>query len=210
MQLSFTLPEFLTGKVLFLWQIASHHRTRCHGNKTFSFSCFDNVLKVFRDFSRFSSVWPFSIHCASYAGSAMFLFFKTQTKNNPQNCSLISTDCLSAIRPSYSLSLSFKASAFYDNLTQKQQFALCGAKLLCLCSKSLPKCEEVALLPWTCLADGVFPCYTMQLNVIQGIGGEEEGGVRISTHGKKVMKCAFTAMISISAVSMPYSLCCET
>lgn len=50
----------------------------------------------------------------------------------------------------------------------------------------------------------------MQLNVFWGIGGEEAGGVRISAHGKKVVKCAFTAMISIAAVSMPYSLCCET
>lgn len=47
----------------------------------------------------------------------------------------------------------------------------------------------------------------MQLNVFWGIGGEEIGGVRISTPGKKVMKCTLTAMISISSVSMPYSLC---
>lgn len=50
----------------------------------------------------------------------------------------------------------------------------------------------------------------MQLNVFWGIGGEKEGGVRFSTHGKKVMKCAFTAMIFVSADSMPCSLCCET
>lgn len=84
-----------------------HHRTRCHGNKAFSFSYFNNVLKVFRVFPPFSSAWPFSIYCASYAVSAMPLFFKTQTKNNPQNCSSISTDSLSAILPSYSLSLSY-------------------------------------------------------------------------------------------------------
>lgn len=47
----------------------------------------------------------------------------------------------------------------------------------------------------------------MQLNVFWGIGGEEIGGVRISTLGKKVMKYALTAMISISSVSVPYSLC---
>lgn len=47
----------------------------------------------------------------------------------------------------------------------------------------------------------------MQLNVFWGTGGEEIGGVRISTLGKKVMKCALTAMISISSVSVPYSLC---
>lgn len=83
-------------------------------------------------------------------------------------------------------------------------------KFLRLCPKALPKGEGEALLLRTCLADEVFPCYTMQLNVFWGIGGEEAGGVRISTNGKKVVKCAFTAMISISAVSMPYSLCCET
>lgn len=48
----------------------------------------------------------------------------------------------------------------------------------------------------------------MQLNVFWGTGGEETGGVRISTPGKKVMKCALTEMISISSVSVPYSLCC--
>jgi len=73
-------------------------------------------------------------------------------------------------------------------------------KFLCLCPKALPEGEGEVLLQWTCLADDVFPCYAMQLNVFWGIGVEEAGGVRISTHGKQVIKCAFTAMISISAV----------
>lgn len=75
--------------------------------------------------------------------------------------------------------------------------------------KNSPKGWRRALLLGNCIADSFFACYVMQLNVFWGTGGEATGAVRISTHGKQMTICALTVMISISAVSMPYSLLCS-
>lgn len=100
--------------------------------------------------------------------------------------------------------------AFCNNLTTNQQFALCDTKFLCLCPKALPKGkgEDPLAVDLSCRLS--FSLLYNAVECLLGYQGEKEGGVSFSTHGKKVMKCAFTAMIFVSADSMPCSLCCET
>lgn len=60
--------------------------------------------------------------------------------------------------------------AFCDNLPPNQQLDLSDTKFRCLWPKALPKDKGELLLPWACLEDEVFPCYTVQLNVFGVLG----------------------------------------
>lgn len=162
------------------------------------------MLKVFRAFS-------LSLLCLALQHLLCIICWKCyalilQNPNKKQLTKLLfHLNWLFAILPSYSLSLLFNAFLWQSNSESEIYFV--WYKVPLPAPKSSPQGQARR---WTCLAADVFPCYTMQLNVFWGIGGEKEGGVRFPTHGKKVMKCAFAAMIFVSADSMPCSLCCET
>lgn len=133
-------------------------------------------------FPFFCSAWPFSIYCASYCWKCNALILQNPNKKQLTKLFFL-LNRFFAILPSYSLSLSFNGFLWQSNSKSAICFVWYKVPL------PVPKGKGEVLLPWTCLVDEVFPCYTMQLNVFWGIGGEKEGGVSFSTHGKSDEMC---------------------
>lgn len=112
-----------------------HHRTRCHGNKTFSFSYFYNAFKVFRAFSLLPllGLSAFTVHhmlevqCSHSSKPKQKATHKIVLPSQ-LTLSLASFPLIPCLCHSM-------AQAFCGNLTQKQQFALCDTKFFACVQK---------------------------------------------------------------------------